>query len=78
MPTKSDTAMNNDNETCSPNSYPREVRILAQIHDAIKNSTAVNVVFVSAKPATTGTKAFMDGVNFPKKIHHMPRLANVS
>lgn len=65
-------------EICSPKKYPSAVIAVAQMNEAIRNMREVNLTFVCANPATIGMKALIEGMSFPKKIHHMPRFENVS
>lgn len=77
-PMISETPRKEESETFSPNTYPRYMIPVAQIVDATRKIPSVRRVGVRAIPATIGMNAFIDGVSFPKNIHHIPRREKVS
>ena len=77
-PIASETPERDAREACLPKKYPIDMMSNAHKNDAMKKRVMVSLVFVSASPATTGMNAFTEGMSFPKKIHHIPFLENVS
>ena len=61
----------------SPKKYPREVIMIAQSAEAVKNIHDVRFVSVLARPATIGMNALTEGMSLPIKIYHMPLFVNV-